>query len=100
MTETIIQPTTDADILNIIAPYEDSDDPNRKTHVVIGQASPPINTHIWKPGMSGQDIVDIARAMIIEVTALCGYTWVPKHNPEKFDACETCIRMAGQMMGD
>lgn len=47
---------------------------------------------------TGQDIVDLARLTGTEVTALCGYTWVPQHNPEKFPACEKCIDIAGQIM--
>jgi hypothetical protein len=44
---------------------------------------------------TAQDIVDIARVRGIEVTALCGKTWVPKHNTEGRDTCDTCIGMAG-----
>ena len=38
--------------------------------------------------------LDIARATDQKITALCGYTWVPKHNPEKFDICEPCLAKA------
>jgi hypothetical protein len=81
-------------VLNEIAPYVDDNDPNRRTHIV----NPPNNLHIWKIGMEAQDIVDIARLRGLEVTALCGYKWVPKHNPEKFDVCEACFKIAEQIM--
>lgn len=77
-------------------PYEESNDPNRKTHIV----NPPKNIHIWRIGMSMQDVVDIARATGQEVESLCGYRWVPKHNPEKFDVCQACMDIAGQMMSE
>lgn len=77
-------------------PYEEpkDDDPDRRTHIV----NPPMNLHIWKPGMRAQDIVDTARLLGEVVQALCGYVFVPKHNPEKFDACEACLQVAGALM--
>lgn len=92
MSQTIseVAPVTTLDIF----PYEDTDDPNHRTHIV----NPPKNTHIWKPGMSMQDVVDIARATGQELVCLCGYILVPKANPDKYDACETCIRIAGELM--
>lgn len=92
MTEVITTP--DIETIKEVVPYEDSDHPNRRTHIV----NPPKNIHIWVPGMTSQDIVDIARAHSIMVVALCGYTWVPKHNPEKFDVCEICFKIAGDIM--
>lgn len=78
-----------------LVPYEDTDDgKNHKTHIV----NPPSNLHIFQPGMEAQDIVDIARAGGLEVTALCGYTWVPKRNPEKYDVCDECMTIAGNIM--
>lgn len=55
------------------------------------------NTHVWQPGMSAQDVVDIARLRGIMLFALCGYTFVPKHDPDKLDACELCFEIAGQI---
>jgi len=77
-------------------PYEEpsDNDPNRRTHIV----NPPMNQHIWKPGMRAQDIVDTARLLGEEIQALCGYIFVPKHNPEKFDACEACLQVAGALI--
>lgn len=83
--------------LNVdLVPYEDNDDPNLRTHIV----NPPANLHIWTPGMSAQDIVDTARLNSWPVTALCGFTWVPKHNPEKYDACSTCMDIAQKIMSE
>lgn len=77
-----------------ITPYEDSSDPNTKAHIV----NPPANLHIFQPGMEAQDIVDIARATQQYVTALCGYRFIPKHNPDKHDACDPCMKIAGDIM--
>lgn len=82
------------DIKIDVAPYDDNAPGDGKTHIV----NPPLNIHIWQPGMSAQEIVDIARANGYEVRALCGYTWVPKRNPEKYPACDECIRVAGDIM--
>lgn len=96
MSTTLPETLTELEILTSVdvAPYEDSDDPNRRTHIV----NPPNNLHIWEIGMSAQDIVNIARMTGMHVVALCGYTWIPKHNPDKYDACDTCIRIAGDLM--
>lgn len=91
MTDTVLE--QDVDLMTIVTPYEESDDPNRRTHIV----SPPENLHITggDPGMLAQDVVDTARTLGLEVTALCGYRWVPKHDPEKFDSCTACFKIAG-----
>lgn len=75
--------------------YDDSDaNAETRTHII----NPPMNLHIWQIGMETQEIVDIARATGQEVVALCGYRWVPKRNPEKYPACDECIRIAGDIM--
>lgn len=81
-------------LTNDVLPYEDDNDPNRRAHIV----NPPLNTHIWRPGMEAQDVVDIARVRQIEIVALCGHRFIPKHNPDKYDACEPCIKIAGDIM--
>lgn len=88
------QALPDVDLSTDLNPYEQSDDPNRRTHIV----NPPLNIHIWVEGMTMQEVVDIARFTGQEVVALCGYRWVPKHNPEKFDACKPCFEIAGKIM--
>lgn len=78
-----------------ILPYEDTNDGrHHMTHIV----NPPSNLHIFTPDMSAQDIVDVARATGQQVVALCGYRWVPKRNPEKYDVCQVCMDLAGVLM--
>lgn len=87
--------TTSESIVDLLAPYKDSEDPDRRTHIV----RPIENSHITQGmKMSAQDIVDTARMNGQEVVALCGYTWVPAHNPEKYDACGPCFKMAEWIM--
>ena len=91
MTQTLDEELTITDVV----PYEDEDDgKDHKTHII----NPTANTHIWEPGMSSQDVVDIARATGQIITALCGYKFVPKRNPDKYDACQACIRIASEML--
>jgi len=78
--------------LGELFPYEDSDDPNKKAHVVRAGDNP----HIGAPDWTGQEVVDAARALGLEVTALCGYKWIPKHNPANHDACGTCLDIWGR----
>ena len=95
MTETIdvVETTIELDE-DAILEYEESNDPDRKTHII----NPPKNLHIWEPGMTSREVVLIARATGQEVVALCDYRWVPKHNPEKYDVCEVCLSIAGELM--
>jgi len=75
--------------------YEEPENPaEHRAHIV----NPPKNLHIWQEGMTAKEMVDIARNAGYELTALCGYTWVPKFNPENLDACGVCIEIAGQLM--
>lgn len=78
-----------------VVPYEEPTGEGKNFAHII---NPPKNVHIWRPGMSAQVVVDIARAQGIEVVALCDYRWVPKMNPDKFDACPVCIERAGDLM--
>lgn len=80
---------------NDLTKYDESDaTKDTRTHIV----NPPGNLHIWIPGMSAQEIADIARATGQEVVALCGYTWVPKKNPDKYPVCESCVSIAGNII--
>lgn len=85
-----------ADVLSKLTEYEEAPDDgaDRKTHIV----NPPKNIHIWQIGMTAQEVVDIARATGQEVVALCDYRWIPKLNPEKFDICQSCLDLAGELM--
>lgn len=95
MSDTLTTPDVKYSTIDEFLPYEDTDDGNEHhAHIV----RPPENLHIFQPGMGGQDIVDIARVTGQEVTALCGYRFVPKRNPEKYDACQTCMDIAGNIM--
>lgn len=80
--------------LEEILPYEETDDPNAKAHII----NPPNNMHIWRPGMTAKDVVDIARATGQYVISLCQVAFIPKHNPEPLDACEACMRIAGDII--
>jgi hypothetical protein len=82
------------EMITDLFPYEETSDPNARTHII----NPPKNLHIWTPGMETQELVDIARVTGQEIEALCGYRFVPKHNPEKFDVCEKCMKIAGDLM--
>lgn len=73
---------------------EEESKKDNRAHIV----NPPANTHIWRPGMTAQDIVDIARVNRIEIVALCGYKFVPQHDPDKLDACQVCFDVAGMLM--
>lgn len=88
----LIDDTTD------VVPFEDNLDPRKeyKAHII----NPPANIHIWKPGMSAQDIVDVARLKGLMVIALCGYQFMPRHNPDQFPACERCMDLAGQIISE
>lgn len=86
---------TETTELTELIPYEDTDDgKDHLTHIV----SPPENAHLWRPGMQAQDVVDLARISGQEVTALCGYKWVPKRNPDKYPVCQSCVDIAGHIM--
>lgn len=98
MTTQIITPETVGHDYQTILPIEEYDespaDPDHRTHII----NPPANLHIFRQGMEAQDIVDVARVTGQEVTTLCGYTFIPKRDPEKFDVCEACMRIAGDIM--
>lgn len=86
----LIDTTTDVDIV----PFEESKNPEAKAHIV----SPPENPHLDGPGITAKDIVELARLKGVPVKALCGYKWIPRHNPENHEACERCFEIAGMLM--
>lgn len=97
MTDILEKPDLDTDLgsLTELIPYDDTEDgDSHHTHIVNPQG----NTHIWHEGMPMQTVVDIARLNGLPVKALCGYTWVPKRNPEKYPACQKCFDIAGIIM--
>lgn len=89
-TDTVIKQMEEVAIL----PYEEVGNEDAVAHVI----NPPLNLHIWKPNMSSQDVVDIARARQQEVTALCGYKFIPKFNPDKLPVCMPCMDKAGELI--
>jgi hypothetical protein len=91
---TIVRPDSAEDLESLVNPFEKTDDPKLRTHSI----NPPANLHIWRPGMSTKDVLFIARSQGLEVVALCGFRFVPVHDPEDYDACEECIRLAGEIM--
>jgi len=99
MTTTHTEPETleIVDLNDLVSPYEDDDDPNRKTHII----NPAMNLDIQRSFgrcETAQQIVDLARNFRVEITALCGFKFVPVHNPEKYDACDACMKIAGDIM--
>lgn len=89
--------TTDisVDVETIVAPFEDDGTHGENfAHIV----NPPNNLHIWTPGMTSRDVVNIARSEGLKVKALCGKEWVPKRNPELHPACKTCMDIAMELM--
>lgn len=98
-TEIITSP--DVDETTITTTVEDIDhgqEDDNLRHIV----RPGDNPHIWtKPGsgMTGQDVVDIARVRKIKIKALCGKEWIPSRNVEGRDTCDTCVSMAGMIKG-
>lgn len=91
---TSIQEEIDLDI--DILEFEETDDPDKKAHLI----NPPKNIHIWRLGMSARDVVDIARLKGLELEALCGFRFVPRHNPDKLDVCQTCMDLAGIIISE
>lgn len=98
ITETVTQPSVD-DLANLLIEEEQAEKDGKLTHII----TPEENPHIWEEGMTAKEVVTIARLTGQHLVALCGFTWVPKNNPDNFDICETCMdvanfrmRMAGQ----
>lgn len=91
----MIQTLDDVIVKPEIVPYDETEENgDTRTHIV----NPPHNIHIWEPGMSMQTTVDLARLREVPLVALCGYTFIPKKNPDKFPACEECVKIAGELM--
>jgi len=90
MPETRVDWNLDLNVpMSDMMPYDDSGDPDLRSHIVRGEE----NEDLWSDGMDGQDVVDLARMLSVPVTALCGYTFTPKHNPEKHPVCGKCIEI-------
>lgn len=93
--DVLIDQSTDEAII----PYEESNDPNLRAHIVNPADNIDFQLQYGRVE-DAQELVNLARMIGVEITALCGYKFVPKHNPDKADACEACIRIAGEIMRD
>jgi hypothetical protein len=69
--------------------FEEIDDPNARSHMVNGD----MNLHVWIEGMEPRELVEAAVLGGYELTALCGFKWVPKGDPDKHDICEKCLKI-------
>jgi hypothetical protein len=87
-----LSPLTDTETIVVEEPKVEK---NKLRHII----NPPNNLHIWVPGMTSQDIVDVARVQGLNVKALCGAVFVPTQNPEDVkETCNMCLELAGIMM--
>ena len=91
---TITEETTT--VVETVVVEESQAETPKMRHII----NPPANLHIFRPWMSAQDIVDIARVRGIEVVALCGHRWVPRHNPTNLPTCDDCVRIAGEILSE
>lgn len=80
MTDTLIVPLTSG-------PDLESED--RATHIVGPDCDE--TGRVIKQGVTK---VTEARILGTPVTALCGYTWVPTHDPNNYPVCEGCKQIA------
>ncbi len=88
---------TEMEIVEQDLAYDESDaGPYHRTHIV----NPPMNRHVpgWVPDWEAQDVVDAARGLGVEVVALCGLKFIPTRNPDKYDACTQCFKVAEMIM--
>ena len=62
---------------------------------------PADNEHLLQYVRTGKyptaaEIIEMAMIRKIDITALCGNTWIPKlNNPSGRDTCNACVEMAG-----
>lgn len=80
---------------------EPADDRKHYTHIVRPPENHAIFALLITMGVkdpSAQDIVDFARRNRVAVMTLCGYTFVPELDPDKYDACQLCMDAAGMHM--
>lgn len=69
-------------------PYRE--DPERKAHTFVTLS----NKHIWRAGMTDQDVIDRARIDQLPIKALCGQMFVPDVDPRDREACSECYAVA------
>lgn len=79
-------------------PYTEDADPGHRTHMINPAANVELQAKFWR--MDAGEIVKTARFFRMEIVALCGYRFIPERNPEKYDTCEPCAKIAGQIMSE
>lgn len=77
-----------------IYPFDKNEDPNSKSHYV----SLFENMHLYQPGMTTSDLIDIARLGGLELKALCGHRFTPQHNPAGLEVCGMCVDVAANII--
>ena len=89
---------SDSDVdLDLINLRDEKVEENKLRHII----NPTANLHIWREGMTAQDIVDIARVRGLVVRALCGAKFIPTKNPDEVDGtCNACLDIAGIMLAN
>lgn len=75
-----------------VVPFETTEDPNTRSHIIVAGDNP----HIWEPEMTAHDVVDLARMQRVVLKAVCGYEFVPKHDPMVHDLCNACVEAHGK----
>lgn len=74
--------------------FWDAMNPDAVSHII----NPPMNLHIWEPGMSGKDVAEIATLTGQELTSLCGHKWIPTKKPSPDRICKVCLKIATEMI--
>jgi hypothetical protein len=67
-------------------------DPNHKAHYVSLRDNPKFEQRFGI--MDAKGMINTARLFRVELTAMCGHTWVPELNPVKYDVCGACADIA------
>lgn len=83
MTQTI----HDTGVREVVETNDQTTEDDGKRHVIAWQD----NLHIYKKGMTSQDIVDFARVNGVEVVALCGKIWIPSQQVAGRETCDPCV---------
>lgn len=101
MTDTITRSDSDVgtisqvDLDQMLNPFrEDSDDvgADHHAHYLSLRDNPEIEARFGV--MGAQELISTARFHRLEVTAMCGYKWVPELNPSSYPVCGSCVNIA------
>lgn len=80
MPDTELVTPTAADLDAMLGDPEHELDESKHTHIVL-----------TPKGVSAQAVVDAAKIQQTPLTALCGYVWVPRSNPDNHPVCQKCL---------